>query len=147
MAITTTATSDMDLKTGAYADNTVLPYEGIKATALNSGQLAKLWKIVELYVGNLDHGHAKVKMAEVKKHRDDTHFSWHGSTDDDAPFYFRVHSPVILIEFDCQDLGPIGKALGWEAGMTQRHIHTIIRTPNGNDYGKNLLALHLALDH
>uniref|UniRef100_A0AAU3GT61 DUF3500 domain-containing protein n=1 Tax=Streptomyces sp. NBC_01401 TaxID=2903854 RepID=A0AAU3GT61_9ACTN len=147
VAITTTATSDMDLKTGAYADNTVLPYEGIKATALNSGQLAKLWKIVELYVGNLDHGHAKVKMAEVKKHRDDTHFSWHGSTDDDAPFYFRVHSPVILIEFDCQDLGPIGKALGWEAGMTQRHIHTIIRTPNGNDYGKNLLALHLALDH
>lgn len=31
--------------------------------------------------------------------------------------------------------------------MTQRHIHAIIRTPNGNDYGKDLLALHLAFDH
>ncbi|WP_405664697.1 DUF3500 domain-containing protein [Streptomyces sp. NBC_01166] len=27
------------------------------------------------------------------------------------------------------------------------HIHTIIRTPDGNDYGKDLLAMHLALDH
>jgi hypothetical protein len=31
--------------------------------------------------------------------------------------------------------------------MSQRHIHAVIRTPNGIDYGKNLLALHLALDH
>jgi hypothetical protein len=31
--------------------------------------------------------------------------------------------------------------------MSRRHVHTIIRTPNGNDYGKDLLALHLALDH
>ncbi|MFD5625947.1 DUF3500 domain-containing protein [Streptomyces sp. NPDC127072] len=60
---------------------------------------------------------------------------------------YGVHSPVVLIELDSQDLGPIGKAAGWPTGMTQRHIHAIIRTPNGNDYGKDLLALHLALDH
>lgn len=86
-------------------------------------------------------------MAEVEQHVAETWFSWHGSTDEDAPIYYRVHSPVLLIELDCQDLGPVGQAAGWPAGMSQQHVHTIIRTPNGNDYGKDLLALHLALDH
>ncbi|MET9387393.1 DUF3500 domain-containing protein [Streptomyces sp. NPDC002928] len=147
VAITKSTTSDRDLTAGAYSDNAVMAYEGIKATDLNSAQLTKLWKIVELFVGNVDEGHAKVKMAEVKKHKDDTHFSWHGPTTDNAPMYYRIHSPVVLIELDSQDLGPIGKAAGWEAGSNQRHIHAITRTPNGNDYGKDLLALHLALDH
>jgi hypothetical protein len=30
---------------------------------------------------------------------------------------------------------------------TQQHIHTIIRTPNGGDYGVDLLKLHLDNDH
>ncbi|MEV6616671.1 hypothetical protein AB0N31_23020 [Streptomyces sp. NPDC051051] len=29
---------------------------------------------------------------------------------------------------------------------TRQHIHTIIRTPNGNDYGVDLLKLHLETD-
>ncbi|MFJ4830540.1 DUF3500 domain-containing protein [Streptomyces sp. NPDC088747] len=147
VAVTTSATSDRHLTAGAYSDNAVMPYEGIAATELTSAQLAKLWRIVELFVGNVDEGHARIKMAEIKKHKNDTHFSWHGATTDDTPMYYRVHSPVVLIELDSQDLGPIGKAAGWPTGMTQRHIHAIIRTPNGNDYGKDLLALHLALDH
>jgi len=147
VAITTSATSDRDLTAGAYSDNAVMAYEGIKASELDSAQLAKLWTIVELFVGNVNEGHAEVKMVEARAHVDETHFSWHGSTADDVPMYYRVHSPVLLIELDSQDLGPIGKAMGWPAGMTQRHIHAIIRTPNGNDYGKDLLALHLAFDH
>jgi len=27
---------------------------------------------------------------------------------------------------------------------TRAHIHIIVRTPNGNDYGKDLLRQHLA---
>mgnify|MGYP001154557914 CR=1 FL=1 len=26
---------------------------------------------------------------------------------------------------------------------TRNHIHTVVRTPNGNDYGKDLLKQHL----
>jgi hypothetical protein len=52
-------------------------------------------------------------------------------------FIYRIHSPVLLIEFDHQ--GPI--ALG-NSGPTRNHIHTVVRTPNGNDYGKDLLRLH-----
>jgi len=136
-----------DISAGAFSDNAEVPYEGIKATALTSDQLDKLWALVELYVGNMDDGHAAIKMAEVKKYVADTHFSWHGSTDTIAPIYYRVQSPVILIELDCPDLGPIGQGAGWPTGPSQHHVHTIVRTPNGGDYGKDLLALHLALDH
>ncbi|MFJ3418865.1 hypothetical protein ACIPN8_21225 [Streptomyces sp. NPDC086082] len=30
---------------------------------------------------------------------------------------------------------------------TQQHIHTIVRTPNGGDYGVDLLKPHLDNDH
>jgi hypothetical protein len=45
-----------------------------------------------------------------------------------------VHSPVVLIEFDHQR----GLILGPDE-HSKHHIHTIMRTPNGNDYGKALL--------
>jgi hypothetical protein len=61
-----------------------------------------------------------------------------GGTADDSVFYYRVHSPVVLIEFDHQG----GIALNRGEGMSHNHIHTVIRTPNGNDYGKDLLRQH-----
>jgi hypothetical protein len=27
------------------------------------------------------------------------------------------------------------------------HVHTVVRTPNGNDYGKDLLRQHYAAQH
>jgi hypothetical protein len=53
-------------------------------------------------------------------------------------FYYRIHSPVILIEFDHQT--PV--ALGGPRIPDRRHIHSVVRTPNGNDYGKDLLRQH-----
>ncbi len=37
---------------------------------------------------------------------------------------------------------PIALAQFGEA--TRQHFHAVIRTPNGNDYGKDLLLQHLA---
>ncbi len=48
-----------------------------------------------------------------------------------------MHSPVILIEFDHQP----GVALDNDT-PSRNHIHTVVRTPNGNDYGKDLLRQH-----
>ena len=58
-------------------------------------------------------------------------------------FYYRIHSPVVLIEFDHQR----GIALDNDR-PARTHIHTVIRTPNGNDYGHDLLRQHHAeFDH
>jgi Protein of unknown function (DUF3500) len=60
-----------------------------------------------------------------------------GGIDEDSVFYHRVHSPVILIEFDRQR----GIALGNDE-PSRNHIHTMVPPPNGNDYSKDLLRQH-----
>ncbi|HSF15882.1 MAG TPA: DUF3500 domain-containing protein [Vicinamibacteria bacterium] len=123
----------------AYNDNLVLDYAGIPASKLTQAQQTMLLGVIEEYAGNLRDGHARVRVEEVKVHLDETYFAWIGDTGPDAVFYYRVHSPVILIEFDHQ--GPI--ALDGQRDVpTRRHVHSVVRTPNGNDYGKDLLRQH-----
>jgi hypothetical protein len=123
----------------AFNDNKVMPYVGLPGTQLTVGQRTMLLELVGEYVGNMTEGHAKVRMDEVRAHLDRTHFAWAGGASDDAVFYYRIHSPVILIEFDHQS--PV--ALQGPRGVPSRaHIHSVVRTPNGNDYGKDLLRQH-----
>ena len=97
--------------------------------------------LIQLYVGNMDKGHADVKMNEVAANIDDTWFAWIGGTSQDAVFYYRILSPVILIEFDHQR--PANLRHLYPPVPNRQHIHAVIRTPNGNDYGKDLLRQHL----
>jgi len=130
----------------ANQDNLTLDFEGIKGSELDSSQKLNLLNVIRSFVGALRDPHAAVTMDEIGQHIDDTYFAWVGGAEDDAIFYYRVHSPVILIEFDHQ--GPVGTLKKNPPGIPSRdHIHTIVRTPNGNDYGKDLLAQHLAQDH
>ncbi|MDB2347705.1 DUF3500 domain-containing protein [Verrucomicrobiales bacterium] len=124
----------------AFHDNVVIPYEGLPVSELEAEQKKVFLKLTGLWIHNLKEGHAKVKMAEVEKHLDRTRFAWIGEMNKDAVFYYRIHSPVVLIEFDHQR--PI--ALGRSRTATKNHIHATVRTPNGNDYGKDLLKQHLA---
>jgi hypothetical protein len=135
-----------DQVAAANQDNLVLDYEGIKGSDLNSQQRLQLLNVIRSFVGALREPHAEVTMEEIGRHIDDTYFAWVGESKDDSVFYYRIHSPVILIEFDHQ--GPVGTLHKNPAGVpTRDHIHTVVRTPNGNDYGKDLLAQHLARDH
>ena len=129
-----------DIRAEANRDNLVLDYEGVRASSLSEDQQARLVELVGVYVGRLNEGHANVCMTEVVAHLDDTWFAWVGETSDEAVFYYRIHSPVVLIEFDHQV--PVGVP-GSPDGPSRNHIHTVVRTPNGNDYGKDLLRQHL----
>ena len=91
-----------DIQAQADSDNLVIDYRGVKASTLPAPLKAQLLALTGLYVGNMRDAHAKVRMSEVAAHLDDTWFAWAGGTDDDAVFYYRIHSPVILIEFDHQ---------------------------------------------
>jgi len=123
----------------AFHDNLVLDYAGLPVSALDDAQKKAFLDLAGLWIANQKEGHAKVKMAEIEKHLDRTFFAWIGSMDENGVFYHRIHSPVVLIEFDHQR--PIG--LGRSGEATRQHIHAVIRTPNGNDYGKDLLRQHL----
>jgi hypothetical protein len=120
-------------------DNVTIPYEGLPATRLNGMQRAQLLELIGLYVGNMADGHAAIRMDEVMAHLDNTYFAWKGRVEPDGVFYYRIQSPVIYIEFDHQ--GPTALA-GPRDVATRNHIHSVVRTPNGNDYGKDLLRQH-----
>jgi hypothetical protein len=122
---------------GAFHDNAVIPNEGVPATDLSDAQRRLLRAVIATYVGWTRDGHNEVRMAEVEAHLDETWFAWMGATGDDGPFYYRVLSPVVLIEFDHHP----GVVFD-NAEPSRHHVHTVVRTPNGGDYGADLLRQH-----
>ena len=143
-AIVKTSKTANDNVGEAFKDNLVLDYAGIPVSGMNPEQKERLVALAAEYVANMDAGHAKVKVEEIRRHLDRTYFAWIGGTTDDAVFYYRIHSPVILIEFDHQ--WPVGiRHLSANPKLPDReHVHVVVRTPNGNDYGKDLLRQHYA---
>jgi hypothetical protein len=130
-----------NILTEAWKDNVVLDYAGLSARELSPAQRQQLLELVALYINNMDDGHARVKMDEVRKHIDRTWFAWIGKADAGSVFYYRIHSPVVLIEFDHQRPANL-RHLNDPNLPNIEHVHTIVRTPNGNDYGKDLLRQH-----
>lgn len=114
----------------AFKDNVVLDYAGLRANELANAALRCLRDLIPLCVSNMDDGHTRVKMDEVDRHIDDTWFSWIGSMQNDNAFYYRVQSPVILIEFDHQRPANLAKFAADPKMPTQQHIHCVVRTPN-----------------
>jgi len=128
--------------TEAFKDNVKIDYAGLRTKDLATSARQRFRDLIELYVSNMDEGHTRVKMDEVDRHLDNTWFTWIGGTDADSAFYYRVQSPVIVIEFDHQRPANLSKFASDPMKPTQQHVHCVVRTPNGNDYGKDLLRQH-----
>ncbi|MCW4385674.1 DUF3500 domain-containing protein [Salinibacterium sp. SYSU T00001] len=120
---------------GAFRDNRVIPYEGIRADALTERQRELLRAIVEDTLLLLVEPQREATLRDVDAHLEETYFSWYGGTDGTQPFYFRVHSPVIITELDHHAGVWLNNRL-----PARFHVHTTLRLPNGNDYGKAYLA-------
>jgi hypothetical protein len=126
-----------ELLTAAFRDNTRIDAAGIRYGDLSPAGRDRLEALLGVYTGRLRPGFAAVRYAEAKRHLGATHFAWIGPVDDTSPFYYRIISPVILVEFDHQS------GIVYDNDKPSRdHIHTVVRTPSGNDYGKDLLRQH-----
>ena len=131
--------SDGRVQGAAFQDNRQIPYEGIRSDELTIGQREQLLRLAALYTTKLRNGHAELWLDSARHHLDETHFAWMGGTGDADVFYYRIHSPVILVEFDHQP------GIAFDSNEpTRNHIHTVVRTPNGNDYGMDYLRQHHA---
>ena len=122
---------------GAFQDNRVVPYEGLRVSEMSAQQRRDLLDLIAAYVAPLPPGPLAARLDEVERHLADTHFCWIGGFEEQSPFYYRIQSPVVFIEFDHH----AGVFLT-NAEPAKFHVHTIVRTPNGNDYGVDLLQLH-----
>src|SRR4030095_17008600 len=131
-----------DNLTEAFKDNVVLDYAGVPVRTLSDAQQRQLLGLIGLYVHNMRDEHARVRIDEVNAHLDETYFAWMGGIEPDSVYYSRIHSPVVLIEFDHQK--PANLRHLYPDAPYRDHIHAVMRTPNGNDYGKDLLRQHYA---
>ncbi|KAI1609994.1 hypothetical protein EDD36DRAFT_498790 [Exophiala viscosa] len=127
--------ADQRQLSGAAQDNRVIPYEGVLAISMPSAQQDYLRSIIATYMGILPSGPFNARMAQIQSHWPETYFSWIGAFGEEDPFYYRIQSPVVLIEFDHH----AGVFL-LNAEPSTCHVHTIIRMPNGGDYGRELLG-------
>lgn len=100
-------------------------------------QQDQLLQLLSLYLEILPYGPYQARMKQIKRHWNETYFCWIGGFGDEDAFYYRIQSPVIMIEFDHHS----GVFL-LNKEPKKYHIHTILRTPNGNDYGREWIRLH-----
>ena len=117
-----------------FKDNIVVPFIGLPTAEMTGEQRERLKRLIALYTDRLPPSHAPQRLDEVLAHFDRTVFGWIGECDPVSPFYYRIYNPVIFIEFYHQP----GVALP-NTGYNRRHAHALVRTPNGNDYGRVLL--------
>lgn len=115
---------------GAYRDNRVVPYEGVTAAAMAAEQQELLWSILGEYLLYLPSQARRMRLQQCKAFVNDTHFCWIGGFGEHDPFYFRIQSPVVVVEFDHHP----GVFLANQQ-PAKFHVHTILRTPNAGDYG------------
>ena len=120
---------------GMFQDNRQIADEGLNLAGCPGHIRDAAVSLVEIFLRYQPEGPRRARLAAVREHLDETWFCWIGGTDDEAPFYYRIQSPVILIEFDHH----AGVFLS-NSEPERFHIHTVVRTPNGNDYGAELVS-------
>ena len=124
--------SPNDVLAGPGRQESLSSFQGLPASQMDDAQQRLLWLLVQEFVANADFDAAEAQLALVQQGWGDTHFAWIGPPPDPtARYYFRVHGPRILIEYDVQE--PLTSNGG--------HVHAITRDP-ANDYGMDWLGLH-----
>lgn len=129
-----------DVLTGPGRDKALQNIEGLPFSELDDAQKLLLMSLVDEYVRNYRGDLATQQLDRINRSGwSQVHFAWAGPTRPTAPYYYRIHGPTILIEFD--NNYPPGRRDG-----PVNHIHSVFRDPQ-NDYGEDLLRRHLEESH
>ncbi|MEV1025746.1 DUF3500 domain-containing protein [Streptomyces sp. NPDC050264] len=117
---------------GAFQDNRVIPFEGLPVSRMPYAAQELVMSAVVEFLGPLPAGPRAARLREVRAHLDETWFCWIGGHGPDDVFYYRVQSPVVIAELDHH----CGVFLDYDT-PEPFHVHTVLRTPHGNDYGRD----------
>jgi hypothetical protein len=115
---------------GAFRDNRIIPYEGVCVVDFTPGQKQLILDIAEQFLLYLPESARVIRKEQIRSHFGSTYFCWIGGYGDEDAHYFRIQSPVVIFEFDHHS----GVFLT-NGEPAKFHTHTLVRTPNGGDYG------------
>ena len=106
---------------------------GLPASRMTDAQRANLLRLVEAYVGLAKDEWGRPYLELVRAGLPETRFAWAGGRRDGSAFYWRIHGPRILVEFDHTTGDP-------------NHVHSLWRDP-ANDFGRDDLRAHYGEEH
>jgi len=123
-----------DILTGPGREDSLRRPQGLALAAMDAGQRGQVFDLVEAYVRNM---RAAVAEREIRDLRDagieKLHFAWAGGTTPDAPHYYRLHGPTMIVEYDnTQD--------------DANHVHSVWHDPRTR-FGRDPLRRHHEKDH
>lgn len=122
---------------GAFQDNRIIPYEGIRVEELTKEQQAMIRELIRLSINFLPSQALEAELRKISTTWHETYFCWIGGISSGDAFYYKIQSPAIMIEFDHHT----GVFLNNKEPMPF-HIHTLVRACNGNDYGRQLVKAY-----
>ncbi len=123
-----------DIFTGPGREDALKEPAGLALGGLSDAKKAALFDLIRTYVGRLPKADADRQMEKIESTLNQTHLAWMGPVRADQRWYYRIHGPEILIEFDHAGGG----------GLNQHnHVHSMWHVP-GRDYGGDALRAHYA---
>ncbi len=106
---------------------------GIPFAKLNTKQRDILSELVTEYAANFPPQLAEARLDQFHKTQGNLFFAWAGGIERGQPHYYRIQTPVFLIEYD-------------DTQDNANHIHTVWRDFEG-DFGLDLLGQHYQSSH
>ena len=100
---------------------------GLPASQLDPSQHELLRALLEEYANNVAPEMAAKRLDQIHRSKE-IFFAWAGGTEKGQPHYYRIQSPLFLIEYDDTQNGG-------------NHIHSVWRDFSG-DFGRDLLKEH-----
>ena len=110
----------------AYQDKRVAPYDRISVSNMAPEQRGSVIQIVSQYPLDLPKRARDVRLNQVRSWFHETYFCWVGGHGGDDPFYIRIQSPVISVEFDHHS-----GVFSTNKEPAEFHIHTAEDTKRG----------------
>jgi hypothetical protein len=123
------ATAPGDIVTGNSRTASLEKMAGLSASSMTGEQRALLIRLIQEYATNLRPDLANAQLDRIQTSGGEKlHFAWAGSIEAGNPHYYRIHSPMLLIEYD-------------NTQNNANHIHTVYRDLV-NDFGVDILRRH-----
>ena len=106
---------------------------GLSASKMNAMQFDALMALTEEYARNVPHELAENRIAQINEAGRNIYFAWSGGINRGDPHYYRVQTPLFLIELD-------------DTQDDANHIHSVWRDVT-RDFGQDLLQQHYKANH
>ncbi len=107
---------------------------GLPYNAMSSQQQQKMKQLLDVYLNNFEQNVAEDLKSRIEQAGwEKIYFAWAGGTEQGDKHYYRIQSPVFIVEYDnTQNDG--------------NHIHTVFRDL-ANDFGEDVLKKHYEEAH